>query len=83
MNVDIDIEEALRYANNHEVLDLIKAIDGIRADWSFTLDLYEHFAALKREHEKEEAEDAANAAARRLAAISAEVAAKEAAKAKS
>ena len=36
-----------------DLIELIKDIDGFVAEWGFTLRLYEHFAQLKAEHDKD------------------------------
>lgn len=53
-----DIVESL---TSEELIDFIKQLDESAGDWSVTLKLCEHFAALKIEHDLEEAADARKA----------------------
>lgn len=59
--VTLDAEElvrSVRYDRNYEeLLEFIKEIDLRVGEWDFTLKLCEHFAELKKEHEKEQEED--------------------------
>jgi hypothetical protein len=41
------------------MIEFVKELDEALGDWDFTLELAEHFAKLKLEHEREAAEDTA------------------------
>lgn len=48
--------DALCQLDRRDLLDLIKEVDASKGEWDFTLDLCDHFAKLKVEHEKESKE---------------------------
>lgn len=51
--------------DRRDLLELVKELDEAMGDWSFTLELADHFDKLRAEHAKEEAEDAAKREATR------------------
>lgn len=62
LGIDIEADDLAKQLTevmrNDDVIELVKAIDEHVAEWDFTLKLCEHFDKLKKEHEREEAEDA-------------------------
>jgi hypothetical protein len=62
--VELDVENIASDWSQDGAFDFVVALDSAMQDWSFTLRVYEHFAAQKAECEREEAEDAARLAAR-------------------
>lgn len=62
--VELNVDQIAQEWNEGEAYDFIVALDAAMADWSFTLKLYEYFAAQKLVNDREEAEDAAALAER-------------------
>jgi hypothetical protein len=55
--VSFDAWELTRNVSQEDLLEFVTDLDEHIADWTFTLKLYEHFAALKKEHDAEQAEE--------------------------
>jgi hypothetical protein len=51
-NID-DLIEELAFADHKTVLALVTRLDARMADWSFTMQLAEHFRRLGEEYERE------------------------------
>lgn len=69
ITVTVDLETLADNATDRhsreELIQFIKDIDLKMGDWDFTLELWEHFEGLKKEHDREKAEDEAKWAALR------------------
>lgn len=61
LSLTIAAKDLFRGLLSHELIDLIKEIDADQGKWDFTLELAEHFAKLKAEHDVEAAAVAARA----------------------
>ena len=60
--VGIDVDAIMSGGGDRrDFIELIKDLDEAMGDWSFTLELADHFDKLRAEHAKEEAEDAQKA----------------------
>lgn len=64
VQADISARELARggMATREDLIEFVKDLDAEMQEWDFTLALCDHFAKLKLEHEREEAEDRARAA---------------------